>query len=157
MALPLACFRSNGADHPLKFALQMLDDPSLGCPESGVRRSLSRRAIHQMFLSGADCGHLWLNHSSAASFRNMNDIFGLPPIHSRSNSRADRLDRPAHRVRVQICIAVRCRGLGMPKKLSNDRQAEGCASTKGCEAVSQIMDAQAIKPSGPRHGGPGLF
>jgi hypothetical protein len=59
-----------------------------------------------------------------------------------------------HRVAGEMRISVRCRRLGMPEQLAENRQTEPAPRTDAGESVAQIMDAQARQPSGLGHGIP---
>jgi hypothetical protein len=53
-------------------------------------------------------------------------------------------DGAAHRVRIQMGIAMcRC-GVGVPEKLSDDRQPERGTGPEGRKAVAQIVDAKTL-------------
>ena len=52
-----------------------------------------------------------------------NYVRGLVPGHRGGNSRADRVDRPAHRIGVKMGIAGSRRGLRMAEQFADDRKA----------------------------------
>jgi hypothetical protein len=99
-----------------------------------VVRCISHRIIGQMRIAG----RLLSQPDNFGAIRHRS------VAHRRRNGASDALRRAAKRVRVQMGIARRRCGIGMPQKLADDRKAHAAARAETGEGVADIVNTKAF-------------